>query len=1013
MKNHTRLIPVFLALLFLLGSCADMLNPPDGGGPVSPGKGRLAVQIEGAARTVLPAGVFDKYVLRFEYGGAEGYTHDDTEWSAGLDVDLEPGSWTVHADVYSGGTVVGAGSAAVTVSAGIVTPVTIRITVVKTGTGIKGTLRYKISYPADSAGHIYTMPDDLKAIDIESWINLTGTPITMPVTNGAEGTQELDAGIYLVYVHIADTLRTTEVIRMITAHIYGGQDTVLEIEVGEDEFSATIPVTGTADFRIPPGVTVYSREVRAYSDSACTVLVETSELSEAGPAGFTVRVSPVLGPVYLRQELVVENGGVPLTLTGRPGDMDVSLSHIEASHFALDLNDVFYGVSTAGISNGTVTADPFAAMAGATITVTVTPDPGFILKTGSVKYNDGGADYPLAGSGDTYTFVMPAGDVTISAEFVVNLTRYVVEGGSGTGDGLSWENASGDLQKMMDELWELYDAGLYPGPFVVKMGVGTYRPKYKPNTDGTIDPSTPANDRDSVFILREGVEVRGGYPEAGGDDASRDPVLNETILSGDFDDDDAVSGSGSTLNITGNAENAYHVVLGVNIPPDSGTVLDGLTITGGNADDTTAVGILVGGETIDRYYGGGMYNVRSSPTLNSVAIKGNKALGGGGMYNENNSSPHLTGVVISNNDGGKAGGGMCNFTDSSPVLTNVTISGNKALISGDGHTGGGGMYNHTNSSPVLTNVTISGNSVAESGGGMYNHTNSSPVLTNVTVSGNTSAGRYGGGILNRLSSPVLTGVTISGNRATGSDGGGMYNYTNSSPVLINVTISGNTANGNGGGIDNDIGSSMLMINVAIFGNKATDDINNGKGGGIYNAGCSPVLINVTISGNFADGGGGMYNWGGSSPQIRNSIIWGNAATTDEGISNDSSTSVISYSIVQGSSGSGGTWVLTGNTDGGGNAADPGTGASDSPFENWKDPAAAPTVEGSYLLKNDSPAISVGSGGLYPDNANNSVFSGITLSDAAKAAINTALEKDLAGGVRVQGVAIDMGAYEKE
>jgi hypothetical protein len=185
--------------------------------------------------------------------------------------------------------------------------------------------------------------------------------------------------------------------------------------------------------------------------------------------------------------------------------------------------------------------------------------------------------------------------------------------------------------------------------------------------------------------------------------------------------------------------------------------------------------------------------------------------------------------------------------------------------------------------------------------------------------------------------------------------------------------------------------------------------NSGKtassGGGMYNySDSSPVLINVTISGNTASGtGGGMYN-SSSSPKIRNSIIWGNTALNKPGINNDdSSTPVITYSIVQDSPG-----------NGIGNVGDPGTGADYSPFVagGWQDPASVtmPNSNGNYRLKTGSPAINAGSDGLYPSTATDAVFSGITLSNEAKAAINAALAKDLGGNGRKNGT-IDMGAYE--
>jgi hypothetical protein len=321
---------------------------------------------------------------------------------------------------------------------------------------------------------------------------------------------------------------------------------------------------------------------------------------------------------------------------------------------------------------------------------------------------------------------------------------------------------------------------------------------------------------------------------------------------------------------------------------------------------------------------------------------------------------------------------MCNRNSSSPVLTNVTISGNSASAAG-------GMYN-SGSSPVLTNVTISdnfANGSTSEGGGMYNTHSSSPVLTDVTISGNSASA--GGGMYNGYSSsPVLTNVTISGNSASTSWGGGMYNYNSSSPVLTNVTISGNYAYTYGGGISNN---------------------NN----------CSPVLTNVTLSGNYANGtygsgGGGMCNLTDSAPKIRNSIVWGNTASAGgPNVYNNSSTPVFTYSIVQGSGGSG-AWVGSFGTNGGDNLD------VDPEFEEWKDPSVpgwVATPHGDYRLKSSppSPAINAGSDGLYPANADDAIFPA-SLSAELKAAISSALQHDLAGNARPQGT-IDMGAYETQ
>ncbi len=79
---------------------------------------------------------------------------------------------------------------------------------------------------------------------------------------------------------------------------------------------------------------------------------------------------------------------------------------------------------------------------------------------------------------------------------------------------------------------------------------GTYKPSKE--TDGTTD--TP---REFTFQMIEGVEIYGGFAGTETEASQRLDYgvgeTNETILSGDFNGDDVVSGSGSTLSITNNS----------------------------------------------------------------------------------------------------------------------------------------------------------------------------------------------------------------------------------------------------------------------------------------------------------------------------------------------------------------------------------------------------------------------------------------------------------------------------
>ena len=70
------------------------------------------------------------------------------------------------------------------------------------------------------------------------------------------------------------------------------------------------------------------------------------------------------------------------------------------------------------MENGTVTANPTAAKAGATVTLTPVPDEGYALSTLTVTDRFGDAVRVTENSDGTYTFPMPNGQVTVTATFV-------------------------------------------------------------------------------------------------------------------------------------------------------------------------------------------------------------------------------------------------------------------------------------------------------------------------------------------------------------------------------------------------------------------------------------------------------------------------------------------------------------------------------------------------------------------------------------------------------------------
>ncbi len=148
------------------------------------------------------------------------------------------------------------------------------------------------------------------------------------------------------------------------------------------------------------------------------------------------------------------------------------------------------------------------------------------------------------------------------------------------------------------------------------MGVTEFRSALQAGTSGEYwlkaetDPYTPTGDtnREASFALKNGVALYSGFAGTETAREQRDISANETILSG----------------VIAGGNNSYNVVTanGVN----NTAVLDGFTVTGGNANENSEE---------HRQRGGGMY-IDGSPTVANCTFSGNSAAfsygAGGGMY---------------------------------------------------------------------------------------------------------------------------------------------------------------------------------------------------------------------------------------------------------------------------------------------------------------------------------------------------------------------------------------------
>lgn len=270
-------------------------------------------------------------------------------------------------------------------------------------------------------------------------------------------------------------------------------------------------------------------------------------------------------------------------------------------------------------------------------------------------------------------------------------------------------------------------------------------------------------------------------------------------------------------------------------------------------------------------YGAGMENAHSNAIIHGCFFTNNTANDSGGMLN-NNCSPDIRDCTFSGNTAQYGiGGGLSNQNHSSPAVTNCLFTSNSAPS-------GGGMGNLDSSSPTVSGCTFTTNS-STYGGAMRNLNGCSPKLTNCTFTRNTAA--YGGAIDNyALSNPTVTSCLYNGNRA---DWGGAMATDNSSPVITNTVFTMNTA----------------QTDIANYVRGGGIYINNGS---------RPVVTNCTFTSNMVVTtayptycwGGGIVNMGGSTATVANCIFWGNSAATGAQVYNESgSTLTLTYSDVQG------------------------------------------------------------------------------------------------------------------
>ena len=284
----------------------------------------------------------------------------------------------------------------------------------------------------------------------------------------------------------------------------------------------------------------------------------------------------------------------------------------------------------------------------------------------------------------------------------------------GENDGSSWNDAFTDLGQALTR------AGCAGGPVDLWVAEGTYR-----RDGGT-------GDRARSFVLLSNVRVYGGFAGGETEVGQRDPVANPVILSGEL------GGPGIT-------DNSLHVL--VANETGASVVLDGVTVTGGNANiDATAADA------------GGLLLHGSSPLIRNCRFVNNRALlTGGAIVTQFDSNPTIENCAFEDNTAA-AGGALRAWADSRPSLKNCSFIGNSATL-------GGAVEHAAEAWPTYLNCVFAGNT-AEGGGAVAN-TGSTSVFINCTIFANTAGISLGGGMRSTGGSTTVTNCILWGNH----DGG--------------------------------------------------------------------------------------------------------------------------------------------------------------------------------------------------------------------------------------------------
>lgn len=335
---------------------------------------------------------------------------------------------------------------------------------------------------------------------------------------------------------------------------------------------------------------------------------------------------------------------------------------------------------------------------------------------------------------------------------------------------------------------------------------------------------------------------------------------NETIISGDINDDD--DPSNLMINLSDNLDLVVQAA-------ESGEelLIDGVVIEGGRGE-------LEGNFSNEKATGGGMILIGNIKMLN-CKVRNNLARFGGGIYirNVTGSAPNIKfeSCSFSGNRGIKWGGAVyAAFGGTTVSFEDCTFTDNECEFGATVYTGGSSaMTKSTYKGCRFENNKTSGNGAGLSLDGMVE------ALVDDCVFSENESERGAGLFIGPGTNAQINNCTFTNNKATGIGlGGGAYMGTDTEADFANCTFTGNSSIGAGGGFFS-LGDN---VKVSLTSSNFTSNTTTGFGGAIFAQDETELNMNGGIhKQNDAFDGGAIYVDGCKNTTMKNLIFEENTA----------------------------------------------------------------------------------------------------------------------------------------